>query len=145
MKIYTKEEWAREQYNGRWEASPFNLDRVELGELHPYYIGRRNVMVGGDHGCTLLTEGINFLVEGEYDQLPVLDKSNAKVGACYQVSGGFIRLTEIIRYTEEEAHERGLFYLDHVKYVLHAKTYGVVRGGCAIPGGDTVQTFVLND
>lgn len=76
------------------------------------------------------------------DQLPVLNKENAVVGGCYQVAGGYIEVTEIIRYTEEEAHERGLYYLDHVRYILHLEKWGTFRGGCAIPGGDTVEKFV---
>ena len=135
IRIYSKEEWAREQYKGRWEASPFNLDRVEAGELHPYYIGRRNVMVGGERGCTLLTEGLHFLVEGEYDQLPWLCKDNAMVGACYRFPGGYIEVTEIYRLTEEEAQELDLYHLDRVDYVQHAP-WGSVPGGCALAGSD---------
>lgn len=135
MKIYSKEEWAREQYKGRWEPSPFNLDRVEMGELHPYYIGRRNVMVGSIHGCTLLTEGLHFLVEDEYDELPVLNKENAKVGACYQFPGGYIEVLDIYRLDEETAKERDLYHLDRVAYMQHAK-WGTALGGCALPGSD---------
>lgn len=135
MKIYSKEEWAREQYKGRWEASPFNLGRVEDGELHPYYIGRRNVMVGGEHGPALLTEGLHFLVEDEYDELPWLEKANAMVGACYRSPGGYIQVTKLYRLTNEEAKEKDLYYLDRVDYVQHAK-WGTTPGGCALAGSD---------
>lgn len=127
MKIYSKEEWAREQYKGRWEASPFNLDRVEAGELPAYYIGRRNVMVGGSHGCTLLTEGVHFLVDGEYEELPVLHKDVAMVGACYQFAGGYIQLQEIYRISEEYAKENQLCYVERVK---------TTAGDFALPGSD---------
>lgn len=143
MKIYSKEEWAREQYKGRWDPSPFILDRVEAGEVPAAYIGRRTVMVGGEHGCTLLTEGIHFLVDGDYSELPWLNKENAMVGACYQFPGGYKQVTEIIRYTEEEAHERGLYYLDHARYIQHAK-WGTVDGGCALAGSDVVENFVCD-
>lgn len=142
MKIYSKEEWAREQYKGQWGDSPFNRDRVEAGELHPYYIGRRNVMVGGLHGCTLLTEGLHFLVEGEYDQLPWLNKENAKVGACYQAPGGYIEVTKVYRLTEEEAQEMQLYYLDRVDYIQHAE-WGSVPGGCALPGSDEFKALKI--
>ena len=64
MKNYTKKEWEKEQYKGRWDDSPFLQDRVKCGEVPAEYIGRRNVMVN-DHdgkGSTLLTEGVHFLV-----------------------------------------------------------------------------------
>ena len=92
-------------------------------------------MVGSLHGCTLLTEGLHFLVEDDYGHLPWLEKANAKVGACYQMPGGYLQVTEIIRYTEEEARERDLYYLDHVRYIQHAK-WGTVDGGCALAGSD---------
>lgn len=135
MKIYSKAEWAREQYKGRWEASPFNLDRVEAGDLSASYIGRRNVMVGGIHGCTLLTEGINFLVDGEYEELPWLEKSNAHVGHCYRMPGGYIEVTKVYRITEEYAKEHDLYHMDRVEYIQHAK-WGTVHGGCALAGSD---------
>jgi len=142
MRHYTKEEWEREQYKGLWEASPFTLDRVAAGELPAYYVGRRNVMVGGEKGCTLLTEGVHFLVDGEYDQLPVLHKSNAMVGACYQFAGGYIEVTKVYRLTEEEAQEWQLFYLDRVSYIQHAE-WGTVPGGCALPGGDEFKALKI--
>ncbi len=143
MKIYSKEEWAREQYKGRWEASPFNLDRVEAGELPAYYIGRRNVMVGGERGCTLLTEGVHFLIEDDYDGLPFLCKDNAMVGACYRFPGGYIEVTKVYRLSEDEAREFELYYLDRVDYIQHAK-WGTVDGGCALAGSDVSEYFKNN-
>ena len=136
MKIYTKEEWEREQYKGQWGDSPFNRDRVEAGELHPYYIGRRNVMVGGPHGCTLLTEGLHFLVEGDYSHLPYLEKANAMVGACYQFAGGYIEVTRVYRLTEEEAMEKDLYGLDRVEFIQRGGPDLCLNGGCAVPGSD---------
>lgn len=135
MRIYSREEWARQQYKGRWEPSPFIMDRVEAGEVPAGYIGRRNVMVGGECGATLLTEGIHFLVEDEYDQLPWLNKQNAIVGACYRFPGGYIELTRLYRLSEEEALEKDLYHLDRVEYIQHAK-WGSVPGGCALAGSD---------
>lgn len=45
--------------------NPYNQSRVEAGELPAKYIGRRTVMIGTIHGCTLLTEGIHFFVDDE--------------------------------------------------------------------------------
>lgn len=135
MKYYTKEEWAREQYKGRWEASPFNLGQVEAGEIPAYYIGRRNVMVGGEHGCELLTEGVHFLIEGDYSNLPVMDKDNVMKGACYQFSGGYIEVLDVYRLDEETAKEHDLLYLDRVAFIQHAE-WGTALGGCALPGSD---------
>jgi len=135
MKIYKKAEWEREQYKGRWEPSPFLLDRVEAGEVPAGYIGRRNVMVGGEHGATLLTEGVHFLVEGEYDQLPHLEKANAMEGACYSFAGGYIQVTKLWRLSEEEAKREDLYYLDRVSFMQYAK-WGTIPGGCALVGSD---------
>ncbi len=63
MRHYTKDEWDLEQYKGFWEDNPYNRSRVEDGEIPSDYIGKRTVMVGGEHGCTLLTEGYHFTVE----------------------------------------------------------------------------------
>ena len=138
MKIYSKEEWAREQYKGRWGASPLNLDRVEAGELPAYYIGRRNVMVGGKHGCELLTEGVHFLVDGDYSELPVLSKENAMKGACYQFAGGYIEVTNVYRVSDEYAREHDLYCLDRVDYIQHAE-WGTVHAGCALPGSEILN------
>lgn len=143
MRIYSKDDWAREQYKGRWEASPFNLGQVEAGEIPAYYIGRRNVMVGGENGCTLLTEGVHFLVEDDYDTLPWLEKANAMVGACYRHPGGYIQVTEIYRLSEAEAREHELYYLDRARYTHHAK-WGTVDGGCALAGSDVSEYFKNN-
>ena len=143
MKHYTKEEWAREQYTGRWEDSPFNLSRVEAGELPAGYIGRRNVMLGGDRGCELLTEGVHFLVEDDYSHLPWLTKENAMVGACYRHPGGYIEVTRVYRLTEEEAREHELWYLDRASYIQHAK-WGTAETGCALAGSDLSEYFKTN-
>lgn len=64
MKHYTKKQWAKEPYTGQWADSPFNRSLVDARELPADYIGRRTVMVGGEQGCTLLTEGYHFTIEG---------------------------------------------------------------------------------
>ena len=127
MKIYTKEEWAKQQYTGQWEDCPFHRSRVEAGELHPYYIGRRNIMVNEGKGTTLLTEGIHFLIDGDYSTLPVLHKSNAKEGAAYQGAGGVIFVQKIYRISEEQARRDDLMYLDRVTTSI---------GDFALPGSD---------
>lgn len=70
MKHYTEKEWAKmvEQcpnYFGKWEPTPFNLDRVEAGELPAEYIGRRNMLdYEQGTGTVLLTEGVHFTIGG---------------------------------------------------------------------------------
>lgn len=127
MKIYTKEEWARAQYTGQWGDNPFNRDRVACGELPAYYIGRRYIMVGGDHGPTLLTEGVHFLVDGDYSYLPLLDKSVALEGAWYQSAGGAIQLRRVYRLNEEYAKENQLIYVERAETSM---------GDFALPGSD---------
>lgn len=65
MKEFTKQEWETQPYTGRWSDSPLNQSRVEEGTLPARYIGRRTLMVGTVHGCTLLTEGAHFLVDDD--------------------------------------------------------------------------------
>ena len=71
MKHFTEKEWAEKEsrhpdYVGRWEATPFNLDRVAAGKLPADYIGRRNML---DYepgvGTVLLTEGYHFTIGDE--------------------------------------------------------------------------------
>lgn len=68
MKHYTAKEWAEMEwkhpdYVGRWEPTPFNLSRVEAGELPAEYIGRRNMLdYDPSVGTVLLTEGFHFTI-----------------------------------------------------------------------------------
>ena len=69
MKHYTKKEWERMKrvtpnYIGKWEPTPFNLDRVAAGELPAEYIGKRNMLAyESGHGTVLLTEGVHFIID----------------------------------------------------------------------------------
>lgn len=69
MKHFTEQEWGRKKQTmpnciGKWEATPFNLDRVAAGELPADYIGRRNMLdYEPSHGTVLLTEGYHFTVD----------------------------------------------------------------------------------
>ena len=71
MKHFTKQEGGTKQrrtpgYIGRWEATPFNLDRVAAGELPADMIGRRNMLdYEPGKGTVLLTEGYHFTVDDE--------------------------------------------------------------------------------
>lgn len=71
MTHFTKREWEKKKqvtpnYIGRWEPTPFNLDRVEAGELPADYIGRRNMLTyEPGKGTVLLTEGYHFTVDDE--------------------------------------------------------------------------------
>lgn len=136
MRIYTKDQWAEMNFKGVWSDSPAFKAMTGIEKIPAGLIGRRYILVSGPDGGEYQTEGIHFLVEDDYTHLPILKKSNVMVGACYRFTGGYIQVTEIIRYTEEEARELDLYYLDHVRYVYTAK-WGTTSGGCAIPGGDT--------
>ena len=66
MRHYTKAEWGKipEAYKGRWEPTPFNLERVKSGELPAEYIGKRNTIVNDEHrGTVLITEGAHFVID----------------------------------------------------------------------------------
>lgn len=78
----------------------------------------------------------------EIGKLPVLHKSNAKVGGLYQFAGGYIEVTKVYRLTEEEAQEMQLYYLDRVDYIQHAE-WGSVPGGCALPGSDEFKALKI--
>ena len=66
MKQYTKKEWQEmcercPNYFGKWDPNPFNISRVEAGELPAEYIGKRNMLSSEPgKGTVLLTEGIHF-------------------------------------------------------------------------------------
>lgn len=68
MKHYTEKEWAQRErdhpdYTGKWEPTPFNLDRGEAGELPAEYIGKRNMLAYEPGvGTVLLTEGVHFTI-----------------------------------------------------------------------------------
>ena len=127
MQIFTKEEWSRKQYTGQWEDNAWNRDRVKAGEVPAYYIGRRHLMVPGPK---LITEGVHFLIEDDYSNLPVLHKSNALAGAAYQFGGGVLYVHRIYRLTVEQARDLGAVYLDRVE---------TTAGDFALPGSDTVK------
>jgi len=68
MKHFTKKEWASNvqrfpSYYGKWEPTPFNLDRIRQGELPESYIGKRNMLsYEPGVGTVLLTEGVHFTI-----------------------------------------------------------------------------------
>lgn len=68
MKHFTKKEWDQmvkdhPDYTGMWEPSPFNVDRVNAGEMPAEYIGRRNMLsYEPGVGTVLLTEGRHFTI-----------------------------------------------------------------------------------
>lgn len=132
MEFYTKKEWSKKQYTGQWGDNPYNRSRVEAGELPAYYIRRRTLMINDGAGTSLITEGVHFLIEGDYSNLPVLHKGNALEGAAYQSAGdGYMFVQRVYRLTEEQAREWGVMYLDRVE---------TSEGDFALPGSDTLQS-----
>ncbi len=71
VRHFTKAEWDRfayacPNYVGRWEPTPYLLDRVAAGEVPEEYIGRRNMLSYEDGvGTVLLTEGVHFVIDEE--------------------------------------------------------------------------------
>lgn len=130
MKIISREAWDRCQYTGQWGDGPYYQDMVARGEIPAYYIGRRDMMVNEGRGPCLITEGVHFLIDGDYSNLPVLSKENALVGAAYRFGSTYHIVRRIYRLTEEEAQRTGAMYLDRVE---------TTAGDFALPGSDIYQ------
>lgn len=103
MRIISKEEFDRIHKN---------LKSVYEG-TSPEWKGRRAAFLPGD-GYNLSIEGVDFLVDGDYEHLPVLEKENAHVGYCYKFAGGYTQVRKIYRLSEEYAKANELIYLDRV-------------------------------
>ena len=98
--------------------------------VFPKRKGRRTAFLPG-HGTTLYTEGIHFLVDGDYTHLPVLTKENAEEGAAYLCGSNDYHIVQrIYRISEEYARENGLVYLDRVQTTI---------GDFALPGSDILR------
>ena len=91
--------------------------------------GRRTAFLPG-HGTTLFTEGIHFIVDGDYSHLPILCKENAEEGAAYQFGGGVLYVNRIYRISPEYARENHLAHLERVETSI---------GDFALPDGDTIN------
>lgn len=98
--------------------------------VFPKRKGRRVAFLPG-HGTTLYTEGIHFIVDGDYSHLPILCKENAEEGAAYQFGGDVLYVKRIYRISEEYASENSLLYLDRAETSV---------GDFALPGSDTIST-----
>ena len=72
--------------------------------VFPKRKGRRVAFLPG-HGTTLYTEGIHFIVDGDYSHLPILCKENAEEGAAYQFGGDVLYVKRIYRISREYARE----------------------------------------
>ena len=119
MRIITKEQFDKigSDYKGIFQ---------DYRGTHPEHKGRRTAFLPGE-GTTLFIEGVHFLVEGDYSHLPILHKSNAVVGACYQTAGGYQVVHDIYRISEEYAEKCELYCLDRVT---------TSWGDFALPGSD---------
>ena len=107
MRIITKEQFAKicSDYKGVFH---------DYQGTHPEHKGRRTAFLPGE-GTALFLEGVHFLVDGDYSHLPILCKSNAVAGACYQFAGSYLVVHEVYRLAEEYAEEHELMYLDRAK------------------------------
>ena len=97
--------------------------------VFPKRKGRRVAFLPG-HGTTLYTEGIHFIVDGDYSHLPILCKANAEEGAAYQFGGGVLCVKRIYRISPEYARENHLAYLERVETSI---------GDFTLPDGDTIN------
>lgn len=84
----------------------------------------------------------NCMVGGDYSHLPVLNKANAKVGACYQFAGGKIMVKKVYRIPEDYARANNLLFLDRARFVQFVGDQEI-PGDCALPGGDTVADLTI--
>ena len=97
--------------------------------VFPKRKGRRVAFLPG-HGTALYTEGIHFIVDGDYSHLPILCKANAEEGAAYQFGGDVLYVKRIYRISLEYARENHLAYLERVETNI---------GDFALPDGDTIN------
>lgn len=86
--------------------------------VSPKRKGRRIAFLPG-HGTALCTEGIHFLVDGDYTHLPILTKENAEEGAAYLFGSNNYQIVQrIYRISRESARENDLMYLDRVQTTM---------------------------
>lgn len=125
MRIITKEQYSRigSDYKGVFQDYRGTL---------PWHKGRRTAFLPGE-GTVLSLEGVHFLVDGDYDHLPILCKGNAVEGCAYQSAGGYQIVKRVYRLTEEQAEELGCMYLDRVETTF---------GDFALPGSDIYRKQV---
>ena len=97
--------------------------------VFPQRKGRRVAFLPG-HGTKLYTEGIHFIVDGDYSHLPGLCKANAEEGAAYQFGDGVLYVKRIYRISPEYARENHLVYMERVDTSV---------GDFALPDGDTIN------
>ena len=102
---------------------------MDYNGTHPQRKGRRVAFLPG-HGTTLYTEGIHFIVDGDYSHLPILCKATAEEGAAYQFADGVLYVKRIYRISPEYARENHLAYLERVETSV---------GDFALPDGDTIN------
>lgn len=88
--------------------------------------GRRTFSQNGK----ILVEGVHFLVNGEYDHLPTLDKDNAVVGNAYKFCDGYMILKSIRTVTDEEIKKFQLRF--KMQFTAQSHTSG---GSYEIGGG----------
>ena len=86
----------------------------------PHLKGRRTWVTKDENGATaLLIEGVHFLVENDFSNLPGLTIENACVGVAYGFCSGYQILERLYSITEEFAEENWLCYLDRATTTAH--------------------------
>ncbi len=85
---------------------------------HNKHKGRRMAFLPG-YGTTLFTEGVHYLVEGDYNHLPVINLKNAEKGLAYRFAGGYFIVQEIYKVSPKYASDNDLYYLNRVKVITN--------------------------
>lgn len=104
---------SKEKYNSisRDYKGTFQDYRNEAPQLK----GRRTWLTKDESGTVLLLEGVHFLVEGDYEHLPVLTRETAATGLAYAWCNSFQIVKEVYTISEEYAKENHLAYIDRAK------------------------------
>lgn len=117
MKHYTEKEWNEmasrsPNFFGKWEPTPFNIDRVEAGELPASFIGKRNMLTFEEgHGTVLLTEGVHFTIGDASDKRELLIAEWIPYIEAY-------RLYRPVKCNDTVAYVNSLHEVDYEKYAV---------------------------
>ncbi|MGM9598708.1 MAG: hypothetical protein ACI3VY_02175 [Faecousia sp.] len=117
MKHYTEKEWNEmasrsPSFFGKWEPTPFNIDRVEAGELPASYIGKRNMITFEEgHGTVLMTEGVHFTIGDASDKRELIIAEWIPHREAY-------RLYRPVKCNDTVAYVNSLHEVDYEKYAV---------------------------
>ena len=120
MEIISKEYYDKLSKDYKGIFNDFRGDSPELN-------GRRTWLKKG----VLLTEGVHFLVDGDYSHLPTLCKETAHIGNAYRFCNGYMILNSIETLSDEFMKEHELYYREQFHSTAYFET-GVYEMGGAL-------------